>query len=74
MDLNSENIHNLPQHLYQYLYLLQISGYFPLLPHHQIDTSNDERMITAEIWVLGDKRPTYLTTPNLLKEHTYLWN
>ena len=74
MDINKENIHNLPQHLYQYLHLLQISGYFPYLPHHQIDTTKDNRMILAELWELGDTQPTYHFIPNVLEEYTYLWN
>jgi hypothetical protein len=74
MDLNSENIHNLPQHLYQYLYLLQMVGYFPYLPHDQIDTTKDNRMILAELWELGDIQPTYITIPNVNQSYTHLWN
>jgi len=74
MDFSKDNINNLPQHLYQYLYLLQMVGYFPLLPYHQIDTTEDIRMITVPIWVLGDLHPTYISVPNTDKEFTYLWN
>jgi len=74
MDINKENIHNLPQHLYQYLYLLQISGYFPYLPSHQIDTKRDNRMITVGLRVLGDTQPTFHTIPNVDPSYTYLWN
>ena len=74
MDSNKDNIYNLPQHLYEYLYLLQMVGYFPYLPSSQIDTSRDERMITAQVWEWGKSRPTYITVPNLNKQYTHLWN
>ena len=73
-NLNSDNIHNLPQHLYQYLQLLQMIGYFPYLPSHQIDTARDERMITIGLRVLGDTQPTFHTLPNIEPSFTYLWN
>jgi len=73
-DFNSENIYNLPQHLYQYLHLLQLVGYFPYLPHDQIDTTKDNRMITVGLRVLGDTQPTYHTIPNVEPSFTYLWN
>ena len=66
-----DNLHN---NIYQYLHILQMIGYFPYIPYHQIDTSLDERMITAEIWEWGKSQPTYITVPNLNKETTHLWN
>jgi hypothetical protein len=74
MDLNSENIHNLPQHLYQYVPLLQMIGYFPYIPHKDIETSLDERFIHFELWELEDTRPTLITLPNIQPQDTYLWN
>ena len=74
MDLNSDNTHNLPQHLYQYLHLLQLVGYFPFLPSHQIDTTKDNRMITVGFTVLGDTQPTFVSVPNVEPSYTYLWN
>lgn len=73
-NLNSDNLYNLPEHLYQYLHLLQLVGYFPFLPSHQIDTKRDNRMITVSYTVLGDTQPTFVSLPNVEPSFTYLWN
>ena len=74
MDTNKDNIHNLPQHLYEYLYLLQMVGYFPYLPSSQIDTRKDDRMIVGEVWELGNSHPRYIIVPNINEHYTHLWN
>jgi hypothetical protein len=74
MEFNKDNINNLSPHLYQYVQLLQMIGYFPYLPSSQIDTSMDERMITYQIWEWGNSEPTLITIPNIQQQTTYLWN
>jgi hypothetical protein len=74
MEFNKDNIKNLSPHLYQYVQLLQMIGYFPYLPSSQIDTSLDERMITYQIWEWGNSEPTLITIPNIQQQTTYLWN
>ena len=66
-----DNLHN---NIYQYLHILQMIGYFPYIPYHQIDTSGDERMITISLRVLGDTQPTFHTIPNVEPSYTHLWN
>ena len=74
MEFNKDNINNLSPHLYQYVQLLQMIGYFPYLPSSQIDTSLDERMITYQIWEWGNSESTLITIPNIQQQTTYLWN
>lgn len=67
-------MNNSSEQLYQYIHILQLMGYLPYIPYHQIDTSLDTRMIHAELWELGKLQPTYITVPNIDKHHTHLWN
>lgn len=65
MGTHSDNNHN----------YFNLKGELTLLRSNDIDTHSDRRMITYIIHSYGSTLPPIVITyPNLIPQHTYLWN